>query len=315
MIAIIVLGTFILALAILLPSFFVRLPSPEELEEIQEAKERVSLKTERLRLRNDVRTTLLQVVTVLVLILGAFFTWNQVQDNQKALTANLKNSGEQLRLAQQTQATQSFNKAIDQLGSKQMEVRMGGLYGLKSIADSSDAQRRNAADILSAYIRIRSPWPPPKSNIYGTLDPKSRIYGATDLASNFPVMRLRAPDVQIALTLLGTLSDQAKSLSIVLRSVDLRGADLRGLHLEGVDLRESHLGGADLRDVHLEESDLRGVRAYQIANIDRTTHLSNAWQDKDTRWPKGLDMSKAGLRTCRPGIGIGMSLSACSNSG
>jgi len=301
MIAIIALGALALTMALILPSFFVRLPNPDELEEIQEAKERISLKTERLKLRNDVRTTLLQVITGLVLILGAYFTWNQVQDNQKALTVNLKNSGEQLRLAQQTQATQSFGKAIDQLGSKQVEIRMGGLYALKGIADSSDAQRRNIADIFSAYIRIHSPWPPPKGS----------IYGATYPVANFPRMRSRAADVQIALTLLGTLSDQAASLEIVLRSVDLRAADLRGLHLEGVDLRESHLAAADLRDVHLEGSDLRGVDAYPMAGIDGTTYLTNAWQDKNTRWPKNADMSKAGLRTCRPGIGTGLGNAYC----
>jgi hypothetical protein len=281
MIAIIVLAAFILTLALLLPSLFVRLPSPEELKEIQEAKERISLKTERLKLRNDVRTTLLQVVTALVLILGAYFTWNQVQDNQKALSANLRNSGEQLRLAQQTQVTQSFNKAIDQLGSRQMEIRMGSLYALGSIAESSDLQqRRNIAEIFSAYIRIHSPWPPPKGS----------TYGATDPPSNFPVM--------------GNLGEQATTNWIVLRRVDLRGADLRDLHLKGADLRESHLGAADLRGVYLEQSDLRGVRAYPTAAIDKTTHLTGAWQDKDTRWPEGADMSKFGLRTCRPGIKV-----------
>jgi hypothetical protein len=302
MIAVVFLGALILILALLLPSLFVRLPTSEELREVQEAKERISLQTDRLSLRNDVRTTLLQVITGLVLILGAYFTWNQVQDNQKALSANLRNSEEQLRLAQEAQATQSFGKAIDQLGSKQLEVRMGGLYALGRFAEKSDKDKHEIAQILSAYIRIHSPWPPPKDSAYA----KSRI-------DTVPRMRLRAPDVQIALTRLGTLTDNGRSYGFVLRSVDLRMADLRDLHLEGSDLRESYVGGADLRDVHLEESDLRGADfSHSGTNLDGAK-FTKAWHNKDTRWPKDKNMSSYELRFCD--LDSKISASYCDTSG
>ena len=63
-------------------------------------------------------------------------------------------------------------------------------------------------------------------------------------------MRSRAPDVQVALTLLGNLSEDARPFRIVLNKVDLRVADLRDLHLEGADFRNAHFGNADLEKAH-----------------------------------------------------------------
>jgi hypothetical protein len=66
---------------------------------------------ERLKAENDARTTLLQGIAGLVLVVGAGATWQQLQINREG------------------QITERFNKAIDHLGERgddRIDVRLGG---------------------------------------------------------------------------------------------------------------------------------------------------------------------------------------------
>jgi hypothetical protein len=68
---------------------------------------------------NDVRTTLLQGIAGTVLLLGAYFTYRQLQ------TAR-----DQLQIAQEGQITERFSRAIEQLGNDKEDVQLGGIYTL-----------------------------------------------------------------------------------------------------------------------------------------------------------------------------------------
>jgi hypothetical protein len=83
---------------------------------------------------NDVRVTLLQGIGGAVLLLGAYFTYRQLQTGR-----------EQLAIAQQGQVTERFTRAIDQLGSSQVDVRIGGIYGLERITQDAAADRTAVA--------------------------------------------------------------------------------------------------------------------------------------------------------------------------
>lgn len=65
--------------------------------------------SEELEAQNDVRTTLLQALAGWVLLLGAYFTWRQ------------------LRVIREGQVTDRYTKAVDQLGSDHLDVRVGGI--------------------------------------------------------------------------------------------------------------------------------------------------------------------------------------------
>ena len=84
--------------------------------------------------RNDVRTTLLQGFGGMVLLLGAYLTWRQTQLSRAA-------SREELQLTREGQLTDRFTRAVDQLGSKDVAVRVGGIYALGRIADESITDR------------------------------------------------------------------------------------------------------------------------------------------------------------------------------
>ncbi len=62
--------------------------------------------------------------------------------------------------------TDRFTKAIDQPGSGQIDVRVGGVYALERVARDSPRDHPVIMDVLSAFIREHSDeqWLAPKSN-------------------------------------------------------------------------------------------------------------------------------------------------------
>jgi hypothetical protein len=95
---------------------------------------------------NDVRTTLLQGIGGAVILLGAYFTYRQLQTGR-----------EQLQIAQQGQVTERFTRAIDQLGHAELDVRLGGIYALERIANDSPDDRITIAEVLIAFVHGQRP--------------------------------------------------------------------------------------------------------------------------------------------------------------
>jgi uncharacterized protein YjbI with pentapeptide repeats len=189
--------------------------------------------------RNDVRTTAVQATAGIVVLVGAYFTWRQ------------------LHTAREGQVTERFTRAIDQLGSDQLDIRLGGIYALERIARDSEADRTTVAEVLTAYIRTHSPWPPSQPGQYRADFPIDQQ----------PDLRTRAADIQAVLTVLGRGGfTRQGALQLDLAQVDLRRASLSGAHLEGADLR-----GADLQRAVLRGADLQGAVLYgadlQAANL------------------------------------------------
>lgn len=54
------------------------------------------------------------------------------------------------------QITERFTRAIDQLGSDKLQIRLGGIYALVSIANESDKDYWQFMEILTADVRKNS---------------------------------------------------------------------------------------------------------------------------------------------------------------
>ena len=249
---------------------------------VTDGKERIELKREQGKLQNDARATLLQGVAGGVLLLGAYFTWRQMQITRQ-----------QLHVAEQGQLTERFTRAIDQLGDNQgqLDVVLGGIYALERIARDSPEDRATIAEVLTAYVRGHAPRPPTR-----------RGQPAADTATEeLPLLQTWAPDVQAAVTVLGrgqfpSPYPNSEVARLDLADTDLRrgyfrDVDLRGSRLVGVDLQRAWIYGADLRGANLERADLRG--AYLDHADLRGAHLENAYADSWTRWPEGWDRQRA----------------------
>jgi Pentapeptide repeats (8 copies) len=255
-------------------------------------KDRIELKREQGQLQNDARATLLQALAGGALLLGAYFTWRQVQTGRQ-----------QVHLAEQGQITERFTRAIDQLGSGHLDVRLGGIYALERIALDSPDDRATIGEVLTAYVRGHAPWPP-------------RLEGQPPVEATveeIAFLRLRAPDVQAALTVLGRggFADSDRDAP----PLDLSDTDLRRAYLRGADLRRVRLHSADLRRAHLDAVDLRGATLNR-ANL-QDAHLDGRLQDAALRGAnlqdadlsnadlQGADLSHANLQGAKlPGGGL-----------
>jgi Pentapeptide repeats (8 copies) len=232
---------------------------------------------------NDARAILVQGLVGLAFFAGAFLTWRQV------------------RVTREGQITERFTRAVDQLGSDRVDVRIGGVYALERIARNSLPDRGPIAEVLSAFVRGRAAW-------YDAMDQDVPV-------ERLPPMRARFADVQAAMTVLGRRIDGAQGTDhLWLSEVDLRkarldgaclnGARLQYAHLEGAALVGAELEGALLRHAHLEHAFLDGaslqgadLRAANLEGTDlRRVLLRGALANAATVWPAGFDPKSVGVR-------------------
>ena len=137
-------------------------------------------------------------------------------------------------LTEQGQVTDRYTKAIEQLGSDKLDVRIGGIYALERIARDSARDHPAVMEVLAAFIREHSyePWPPSEPD--GT-----------------PPERSTRPDIQAAATVIGRRDTKHDTNSIDLGWVDLTGANLRGAKFGAVNLHHANLSHARLARAHL----------------------------------------------------------------
>jgi Pentapeptide repeats (8 copies) len=286
--------------------------SAEDLEGMDglTVKDRIQLADDRRKLQNDVRTALLQGVAGGALLVGLLFTWQQQR-------ATVQQVNDQLTVTRQGQIGERFSRAIGQLGSDKLDVRLGGIYELEQLARQADDRRLVIYEVLAAYTRQHAPRSTTRQQM---------------VQLRAPDVQLRAPDVQAALTVLGRREHHPKDPSLDLsgvRGADLAGADLReadlreayldhsdlhatglnradlrgaelnrsslfGAFLRGADLRGAHLNDADLEYADLRGADLRGAHL-NGANL-RGAHLNGAVADSKTVWPSRFDWKAKGVR-------------------
>ncbi|GAA2101825.1 hypothetical protein GCM10009801_75390 [Streptomyces albiaxialis] len=72
----------------------------------------------------------------------------QVQDRQNRKEVDVTRQG---------QITDRFNNAVDNLGDKADEVRLGGIFALRRIMEDSPRDQPAVVDVLSAYVRTHAP--------------------------------------------------------------------------------------------------------------------------------------------------------------
>jgi hypothetical protein len=130
-------------------------------------------------------------------------------------------------LSREGQVTDRYTKAVEQLGSDKLDMRIGGIYALERIARDSARDHPTVMEVLSAFVREHSheQWPP------------------TDSGRREQERSMR-PDVQAALTVVGR-RDQRRDI----QAINLAGADLTRARLTGADLTGADLRGATLTRV------------------------------------------------------------------
>ncbi|MFC0115321.1 pentapeptide repeat-containing protein [Kibdelosporangium aridum] len=245
--------------------------SDAELQGVPSAEIRIQLRQAQAQLQNNVRATLLQLTAGLLVTAGAAAAWRQAYVNRDG------------------QITERFTRAVDQIGSDNRDVRIGGIYSLERIARNSPSDRSTIQYILAAFVRNHAPWP------VGAPDGPQHPTQSVD--EHLPWMRVRAPDIQAAMGVLGRRTPSQPEEVMYLSRVDLRSVALRGARLAGAQFRHANLARAVLAKVQLEHADLTGAdlrRAYlERSQLARANLTRTCLQDVNLR---DADLSYADLR-------------------
>lgn len=208
----------------------------------------------------------------------------------------------------QRRITESFSKAIEQLGSDRLEVRLGGIYSLERISKESPGDYWTVMENLTAFVRERtrqteeerlaepldqrlaktaySLW-----ERHGRPEGNSEAFWAAAVREE-PYWGSKPPTTHVATVLTvikrRSVDDRAREARdnrvLDFQEAFLRLADLRSAHLEGADffktdlrlasLMGAHLKGANFWFAHLERAGLRGAN---LEGADLTwAHLNGA---------------------------------------
>ncbi len=260
---------------------------------------------------NNARATLLQAASGLVVVGGLLFTGAGLVYTARTLDVSART----LDATREGQITDRYTKAVEQLGSSKVDVRLGGIYALERLTGDSGRDRFSIEQVITAYVRVHAH--PPRSevvkgqalvdvaaalDVLSGLDPRRSYLRRFDLTgvdlhglnlarADLRGAALRGANLDGAVFNRGKVADQPGSIESrrsedpyvpYYPAVDMTGADLRGAALRGADLRDVVLTGADLRRAHAEGANL-------ASTLLRDAKVSGVYL-------LGADMRKADLR-------------------
>jgi uncharacterized protein YjbI with pentapeptide repeats len=233
--------------------------------------------------RERLRPARLQFVTTIAAILGGigvvfnlYYTGKREEAfNKSAIAANksanaaLENANAALKnaqAAQEKQITERFTKAVEQLASPEIAVRLGGIYALERIAKDSEKDHWTIMEVLTAFVREPPSLKAPLEEEKLLLELPTHTQKAKD---DKQLLKLRI-DIQAALTVIGRrdIEKDLPNQKLDLSKVNIAGANLREAKLQGANLYQANLQGADLTKAQLQGADL-GKTNLQQAHIIR----------------------------------------------
>jgi hypothetical protein len=203
--------------------------------------------TENATLENQYRATIAQILGGIAIGFSLYYTW---QRNN---------------IAQDGQITDRFTKAVDQLGNRKIEIRLGGIYALERIANESKKDYWQIIEILTAYVRENS-----IIENYSELNSLRNVPISMDIQANestkheVPKIRTILLDIQAILTVIVRRkysyehgeTNKLDFKGTNLQHTNLLMANLSGANLEGANLSRANLSGADLSRADLSRANL-----------------------------------------------------------
>ncbi|MDP4510340.1 pentapeptide repeat-containing protein [Nonomuraea turcica] len=182
-----------------------------------------------------VRGNMLAIATGLAALVAVLYT-----------ARNANTARRTFQLGERGHVTDRYGKAVEQLGSTQAPVRLGGLYALDQLGQDnpSAALRQTIVDVICAYLRM--PYTPPPDEAGPAAPAEPRI---ADGGVSAPLGRDPHEERQVRLTAQRILTAHLRYLDPPARRWwQPRSADLNARHWAGIRL---DLTGATLLDFDL----------------------------------------------------------------
>jgi uncharacterized protein YjbI with pentapeptide repeats len=244
-------------------------------------------------IEDNFRKTVGQLLGGAAVLFGAWLAFLQFSQQQQTAQSQVKQQ-QQAAQQQQQQAvhdlliSNQLSKGFEQLTSDKIAMRLGGIYALEGVMNTSERPeqyRGPIVEMLCAFVREytigKTVYEKPAIDIQAALTVIGRRKGQElpDLAkvnipgANLSGANLRGADLDSAdlnsaylsgaslsgANLLGANLSGANLLGANLSRVDLTGADLTGANLGLADLNGGYLSGANLSDANLSGTNLRSA--------------------------------------------------------
>ena len=231
----------------------------------------------KVELENELRRTIAQILGGVAVLAGVYFAWQQ------------------LNVTQQSQITERFTRATEQLGSDKLEIRIGGVAAFERLARDSDKDFGPVFVILETFIRENAPREKSDEEYPRTTVYSSRIGepmpADIDAALRALMSLSRDPGNRRSLDLHGTNLEgglfgiggklspaflfntnlqYASLASVKFPKADFTDSNLRGAALIDANLSGASFENAQLNDAILEDANLNGayLRDAQLYEAD-----------------------------------------------
>ncbi|WP_156052470.1 pentapeptide repeat-containing protein [Nocardia carnea] len=168
--------------------------------------------------------------------------------------------------------TDRFQKAVEQLTSDEVDIRLSGIYMLERLAKDSPADHSTAFSVLSAFVRTHTDHHECKPPRYGEKAPV---------------------DIQAIITVIGRRDISHETAD---EQIDLSETCLAGLNLESANLADANLNQANLTDINATGANLTGAKLRLAALPNSYLSEANLTGADFT----GADLSSAQLGTVGP---------------
>jgi uncharacterized protein YjbI with pentapeptide repeats len=239
---------------------------------------------DRADVEDNFRKTIGQLLGGAAVLVGAGFAYMQFQQQQRA--------------AYDLLISNQVSKGFDQLGqggSDKVTVRLGGIYALEGVMNTSEQYHRPVLEALCAFVRDstkdKTGDDPSTTDVQAALTVigrRSQVEGRFDLGFPVDLHDARIPKADLS----GANLTRARLSGAYLNGADMHFTDLTNAHLTRANLSGANLSRTVLITADLSGADLSGANLRDAEVTGTNLWSANLWS-ADLR---GADLSRADLR-------------------
>lgn len=217
---------------------------PDDFSELLTADKLFELRMQSLTVRIETLKTIATLFAGIAILLNIYYAAKRSEVFEKNTLAAIQS----VEVSEAGKVSDRFTKAIEELGSDNLAIRLGGIYALEQMANKNEREHWTIVQVLTAFVREKAS----KKAVdlaKPEFQPDEKNQALEDKNSGWKL----AIDIQAALTVIGrrdAKSEQEDQL-VDLRNVNISGADIRKANLQRAILTESTLVGAILFGANL----------------------------------------------------------------
>lgn len=227
---------------------------------------------------SNVRDAGLRVAIAIGALSAAVLGWGRLElarrDHRLAVEAALRQAEAQSLAVRAQEATETglitdrYRSAVEQLGSMDAAVRLGGLYSLQRIANDSDDDESTVYEVIAAFVRHRS-----TANSSGSFADEVDYKAAIDLVTGAPPVPPARFDLSGSV-LMGQRFSAGRRLDwLFFRSsrwediAFFETAAIEGVKLEKSSWSDVQLLGASVRNVQFDDCRVEMLYIEEFAHL------------------------------------------------